>query len=217
MTEIKRIPTGPLDTNTYIITSALAPKQAIVIDPADAKKVLKVLNEQQLKCTAILITHGHFDHILGVADLKAETQATVYIHKNDAEALAETTAEKAYNIFGWEVKRCNIDTLLDTDETISELGLNIRTVWAPGHSPGGVLYFIDSEKVIFTGDTIFKHSVGRVDFPGGDGHALCKTIMDKLYTLDGDYKLYPGHMEATTLNQERSNNPYIKLWEHSPW
>lgn len=207
-------PTGPLGTNTYIVYSeegtAESPAPCAVVDPAGSAKVLKLLRAHNLRCTDILLTHGHFDHVMGVAELKAQENARVAIHRLDASALTDGKASLAH-LGGVLVKKCEVDLLLDDEETITAAGFEFRVIHTPGHTPGGVCYVCEDEKVIFAGDTLFRLSVGRTDLPGGDGEQLSESIAYRLFSLHGDYRVLTGHGEETTLEFERRHNPFMQI------
>lgn len=211
--QILCVPTGPLGTNTYIVCSengtAEKPTDCVVIDPAASKPIIKKLREMNLHCTHILLTHGHFDHTMGVAKLKEEEGALVFIHNADAGALSGGEASLAY-MAGTFVTSCNVDKKLKGNDVFTAAGLKFRVLFTPGHTPGGVCYVVESEKVIFSGDTLFRLSVGRTDLSGGDGMQLYESIAFNLFTLPGDYQVFPGHEEPTTLEFERRHNPFMK-------
>ncbi len=202
------IPCGPLATNTYILYNDGA-SDAIVIDPANSRKALDALNENGLHCSHILITHGHFDHVMGVAELKAHENAKVLIHRIDAPSLNGGEDTLAY-MGGVMVKRCDVDILLEDEQQISAAGFNFRALHTPGHSRGSCCFVFEDERVIFSGDTLFRLSVGRTDLPGGNMDELYSSITHKLLSLDGDYRVLPGHERETTLNFEREHNPFIR-------
>lgn len=211
--QIKTMVCGPIDVNTYVISNGT--RECIVIDPADARLVNEYCAKQELRVTHVLLTHGHFDHILGVAQLQREG-ARVYIHELDAQALHDDRENLSISAsFG--VEPCNADVLVEDGGVITACGLTIDVMHTPGHSRGGVCYMIAQERVIFTGDTLFRLSVGRSDLPGGSARTLNESICSKLLTLTGDYKLYPGHMGDSTLESERANNPFINRWEPEVW
>lgn len=207
------VQTGPLGTNSYVIFNergtAEKPEPCVVIDPAASKPILARLREMDLRCTHILLTHGHFDHIMGVAKLKEAEGAEVFIHENDAAALSGGEASLAY-MAGAFVAKCEVDKHLKDGDAFTAAGLEFRVIHTPGHTPGGVCYVIESEKVIFSGDTLFRLSVGRTDLAGGDGLRLYESIAYRLFTLSGDYRVFPGHDEETTLEYERRFNPFMK-------
>ncbi|MBR3297650.1 MAG: MBL fold metallo-hydrolase [Clostridia bacterium] len=207
------IPTGVLGTNTYIVYRESGtpekPADCVVIDPAASKPVLKKLRELGLHCTHILLTHGHFDHIMGVAKLREEEGAQVFIHNADAGALEGGEASLAY-MAGTFVTNCEVDKRLEDGDAFTAAGLEFSVIATPGHTPGGVCYVIESEKVIFSGDTLFRLSVGRTDLRGGDSMQLYESIAYRLFTLSGDYRVFPGHEEPTTLDFERKHNPFMR-------
>lgn len=211
--QILCVPTGLLGTNTYIVYSetgtAEKPADCVVIDPAASKPIIKKLREMNLHCTHILLTHGHFDHTMGVAKLKEEEGAQVFIHNADAGALSGGEASLAY-MAGTHVTPCEVDKRLKGNDTFIAAGIEFKVIFTPGHTPGGVCYVVESEKVIFSGDTLFRLSVGRTDLAGGDGTRLYESIAFQLFTLPGDYRVFPGHEEETTLEFERKFNPFMK-------
>lgn len=208
-----RIPTGPLGTNTYIVHSDNADIDGripcVVIDPAASMPVLKTLEEKGLKCTHILLTHGHFDHIMGVKKLRDAEDAKVFIHAADAAALSGGEGSLAF-MAGAYVQPCEVDRRLSDGDEFTAAGIDFRVIATPGHTPGGVCYLIESEKTVFTGDTLFRLSVGRTDLAGGDGEQLYESILYRLFSLQGDYRLLPGHEGESTLDYERKHNPYMK-------
>lgn len=211
MLNIISIPTGPLAVNTYIVwRGSKEPcgetRECVVIDPANSGKVLKKLEELDLKPAAILLTHGHFDHIMGVAKLREATGARVYINKLDSAAMKDNGASLA-SMIGVRVDPSNIDGFVEDNSDITEAGITFRALHTPGHTKGGVCYVIGSERVIFSGDTLFFMSYGRTDLPGGDAVALYDSIVYRLFTLKGDYRVLPGHDRETTLDFERRYNP----------
>ncbi len=199
--------TGSLDVNCYFIIDK---GHCAVIDPADEVPVLAYLEKENLKLTHILLTHGHFDHIGGVAKLKEATNAKICIHKKDAPMLRSDDANFA-KFAGMRVEPSVADEILAHNDELTVGDVRIRVLHTPGHTPGGVCYLV--EDCLFTGDTLFRLSVGRWDFPGADGDELFASIKETLFALEGDYKVYPGHMDSTTLEVERNKNPFVRRYK----
>ncbi len=214
--EIKLLHTGPLGTNTYVLYGG-AEGACAVIDPGGAEPVLAFLREKGLRCTDILLTHGHFDHVLGVAELKRESGARVCINRDDAWVLLPDRQESA-PMWGYKIEPSGVDSYASKGDEISAAGFQLRVIETPGHTPGGVCYVLEQpEKVIFSGDTLFCESVGRADLPGGNAAKLYSSIKEELFTLPGDYLVYPGHNRMTTLSHERKTNPYILCGSSEEW
>ncbi|MEN6418472.1 MAG: MBL fold metallo-hydrolase [Clostridiaceae bacterium] len=211
----RQIVNGSLGENAYLI-AADGQKTCAVIDPGEAEPVLAALKREGLSCEAILLTHGHFDHIGGVKQLKDETGAKIYIHEADAGMLTSSRMSLAV-LIGTNIKHTEPDVLLKGGETLAIAGLDIRVIHTPGHTKGGVCYAIASERVLLSGDTLFHTDAGRTDFPGGSAKDLYHSIKDQLYTLEGDYTVYPGHEESTTLDEERQSNTFTCAGDRRGW
>lgn len=196
---IKTIPVGQLETNCYIVTNEQT-LECVVIDPGDeSNTILEYLEDNKLRCRAIMLTHGHFDHTGAVESVMEETGATVYMNTRD-----DVRTQKQMP-FGFALPEGGID--YDDGDIIDEAGLRFEIIATPGHTPGGVT--IRCEDALFTGDTLFRGSCGRVDLPGGDSEAEMASLK-KLCSLEGDFEVYPGHMDSTTLQRERTFNYYCR-------
>jgi len=187
------IPVGPLESNSYIARDRATGALALIDCGVFNKRVREAIAEAGGDLRYILLTHGHFDHVRGVPAAKAAYPgAQVCICAEDVPLLR---SEKA-------------DLLLHGGEIIPLDDSSLRVISVPGHSPGGLCFL--SEKLLFTGDTLFRGEVGRADLPGGDWPTLCASIKE-LYALEGDYKVLPGHGPPSSLEHERRNNPYVKM------
>lgn len=197
---IKTLPVGQLETNCYVVTDEKT-LRCVVIDPGDeSNTILDYMESNRLKCEAIMLTHGHFDHTGAVSAIAEETGATVYMNSRDdarvmkSQQLPFSLPENGINY--------------DDGDIIETAGLRFEILATPGHTPGGVT--IKCEDCLFTGDTLFRGSLGRTDLDGGDMDKELASLK-KLCSLEGDYEVYPGHMDSTTLQRERSFNYYCRM------
>lgn len=198
------ITTGRLYTNTYLIVDGA---DAIVVDPgADYERIVAHLNKLGATAKYVLITHAHFDHI-GVVARFAENGAKIYISKIDYDMLIKSEFYNDLGYFGENVQEFAADALVCDGDKFTICNHQFTVISTPGHTPGGVCYV--AENCIFTGDTLFRLSVGRTDFPFCSHSDLMQSVK-RLFALAGDYTVYPGHGESSTLNFERNNNPYVR-------
>lgn len=203
-------PCGIFGEICYIVSEN---ESAVLIDaPGGNDKITNYLDENNLKLKKILLTHGHIDHIMGLAEIAKITNAEVFISLEDKKLLSDDYLNLS-SVFGLppaEKYEGKVNTVSDGDEIPFE-GKNFKVMLTPGHTEGSVIYIIDN--VIFSGDTIFKGSIGRTDMPGGNTSKILKSLR-KIALLDGkdydDYDIYSGHSEKTTLKHELSTNPYLK-------
>lgn len=196
---IKTIPVGHLETNCYIVTDE-ATLDCAVIDPGDeSNAILDYLEDNHLHCRAILLTHGHYDHVGAVEGVMEETGATVWMHEeDDARVRRNPHFPFALPAGGKYYK----------DGDVVEVGaLRFEVFATPGHTPGGVT--LRCGEALFTGDTLFKGSCGRADLPGGDMEEELRSLK-KICALPGEYEVYPGHMDPSTLERERMFNYYCR-------
>lgn len=194
--EYSVLPLGDLGTNCAIVMDETT-KKAAVIDPgADGEKLAKTLARHGLELEYILLTHGHWDHIMGVEALKKATKAPVYIHK--ADLLLPLSMTKVV---------IPATHYYDEGDRLQLGALSIHVLHTPGHTPGSVCLQIGDH--LFTGDTLFEGSCGRIDFPLGDAKAMRKSLR-KLGLLERDYGFTPGHGDGSTLYSQRTTNPYMR-------
>lgn len=199
---------GNLATNTYIVENSNS-SECLVIDPALAdKKLVEALVGKNVKY--VLLTHGHFDHIGGAKRLREMTGAKIVIHSEDAPMLSDGKLS-LYSIQypGKGTSPFAADILVNDGEELPFGDTKIKVMHTPGHTRGGVCYIFEDDRLIFSGDTLFHLSAGRTDFPGGNPREELHSLA-KIASLEGDYKVYPGHESATTLDFERENNRYMK-------
>ncbi len=196
---IKTLPVGQLETNCYVVTDE-ATLDCAVIDPGDESNlILDYLEENHLRCGAIFLTHGHYDHVGAVDTVSEETGATVYLNRLDDRD------ERHDPHFPFHLP-ANGEYYGDGDSI--EIGsLRFEVIATPGHTPGGVS--LRCGEALFTGDTLFRGSCGRTDLPGGDMEEELRSLR-KLCSLEGDYEVYPGHMDSSTLARERLFNYYCR-------
>ena len=198
--ELVTLITSPIGTNTYILINK-SQKTAVVVDPGDnAPLIFDTLKKQDCVCSAVLLTHAHFDHCNATKELQ-NAGAKVYLYKEE-QILLDTDFNLAHH-FGIKFNAFTPDVTLDDGDNFDECGFNFTIIHTPGHTIGSVCYLYGN--MIFSGDTLFKLGRGRTDFPTGDYGRLCQSI-SKLFALDGDYIVYPGHGEKTLLDYERRYN-----------
>lgn len=208
---IKTIPLGVNQANCYIVMDDNSGSTAVIDPGGSESRLMTALNELEIKnLDFILLTHGHYDHVLGVFDLKNNfSEAKIAIHKNDAQCLEDDKKSLAFHVGDNSQKFIRPDITFE-DGMCFTLGETLLTaLHTPGHTQGCVCFISESQKVIFSGDTLFKQGVGRTDLPGGNMTELIAS-MNKLSALKGNYDIYPGHGPSTTLDEERSNNPYMR-------
>lgn len=206
--KIERFAIGSMGTNCYLIENENT-KEMILVDPAICPDgLMEYVKSSGYTPKAILLTHGHFDHVMGIDGWVKEYGIPVYLQEEEREVLARPEWNLS-SAFGPSYDYHAVDTLKD-GEWITLAGYEIKVLHTPGHTQGGCCYYIPAESVVISGDTLFYRSVGRSDFPTGDTLTLMRSIQEKLFTLPDDVIVYPGHGDATRMGDEKKKNPFVK-------
>jgi len=215
---------GSFETNCYILRESelvLAKAQAgvrsagdcLIIDTGlEADELVDFLREHKLNPVAGVLTHGHIDHISGLAQLRKNFPGVkVYIHKRDANMLTDRQNNLSFlaGITPAASDCLKADFTLEEGSVVEQAGIRLEVLHTPGHTPGGICLYSRKEQIVFVGDTLFADSIGRTDMPGGSTAQLIKSIKEKLLTLPDETIVYPGHGPQTTIGRERKYNPYL--------
>lgn len=199
---------GMCATNTYYVYDDET-KRGLIVDPADSPDtIIARVDSLSMIPEAILITHGHFDHVLAMNKIREHYGIKVYAGLTEKQVLHDM-AMNLTSSFGMG-QTFDADIYLKDGEEFETAGYHIKAIEVPGHTIGGMCYYFDKQGVLFSGDTLFCESVGRSDFPGGSASALCRGIKDKLFVLPEHTKVYPGHMDETTIGNEIKYNPFCR-------
>lgn len=205
--KIEKFVIGIVSTNCYLAINEET-KQTMIIDPgACPAYLLNHIKSEGLKVEGIFLTHGHYDHMLGLKGFCEAFDVPVYVHQVENDMLKtkelnlSTTYTDGYEFFD--------AVCLQDGQNIEFAGYSCKVIHTPGHTPGGTCYYVESEGVLFSGDTLFQNSVGRTDFPGGSVSELVRGIKEKLFVLPEQVLVYPGHMGETTIGHEKKHNPFL--------
>ena len=199
---------GPVATNCYIGINEET-KECFIVDPATCPpEFVSYIKNAGLTVKAVLLTHGHFDHIMGLDALLKEFSVPVYAHEAEREVLESEQLNSSASMLGQPYSFSGVDYVTNRQE-LRIAGFEILVIYTPGHTIGGCCYYIEKEKTLFSGDTLFHGSVGRTDLPTGSMGQLVSSVRDRLFVLPDDTKVYPGHMEETTIGYEKKYNPFI--------
>ena len=205
---LKLFTVGPFASNCYIVGSESS-KRGIIIDPgAEAKLILKTVNDLGLTISLIVVTHMHFDHVGALTPVKEGTGAKFALHEAETAAGLGVFSRMLSSMTGGSFSQLpKPDRLLKEGDTIDIDGLHFTVLHTPGHSPGGISLY--GNGVLFSGDTLFNYGIGRTDFPGCSYDQLMDSIQNKLMTLPDETIVYPGHGPSTTIGEERRSNPFL--------
>lgn len=199
---------GPVQANNYLVVDEVS-KEAILIDCSDyVEEIIDYVKKNNLKVKYILLTHGHFDHVLGINRMNEVLGAKVYVHEGDKEQVVNTRA--VMTMFGLPTEGVENPKITGTLSDAGELTLGnqlIKVIETPGHTPGGVCYLIGN--CLFSGDTLFHGTIGRTDLPGGSFQQIKHSVKDVLFALDENIEVYPGHAEPSTIGYEKKFNDIV--------
>ena len=205
--KIGRMMLGVCQTNCYFIYREGSSK-VIFIDPADyGDQIFQAMKNNGFEVAAILLTHGHFDHIWGCSRLRQLTSAPVYAYEGEEEVLLSSDL----NVSAGAGRACTVkaNTLLKDGEEVTIEGMTFKLIATPGHTQGSCCYYFEEANMLISGDTLFEESVGRTDLPTGSMSTLVRSVKDKLFELPDDVVVYPGHGDSTTIGHEKKYNPFI--------
>jgi len=205
MAKIHTLVVGQLQTNCYVITSR---SEVIIVDPGDEpERILRFIKDLNAIPVRIVATHTHFDHVLGVDEVRKATKVPFLIHPDDL-AMLQSMQSRVRQIMGYEVPPPpKVDGYIKDDDLLRVGDETVRVLHTPGHSPGSIS--LSGDGYVLTGDALFNQSIGRTDLPGGDLKTLIHSIRERLFKLDDATIVYPGHGPETTIGDEKLANPFV--------
>jgi hydroxyacylglutathione hydrolase len=208
--DVHVLPAGPISTNAYLLTSP-ATGAAVLVDAPEGIWALvePLLKKEGCRLTHLLLTHGHWDHTQGAAEVVRRTGAQVFAHSADRPLIETPEVMRPLLLPGLVVEPVAVDRWLADGETLELLGEKVKVSHVPGHSFGSLMFHFERPASAFSGDVLFQGSVGRSDLPGGDFATLEHSIRSRLYTLPDATTIYPGHGEPTTIGEEKIHNPHV--------
>lgn len=198
---------GAVQTNCYFLQNTDT-NEVIVVDPgAKGERIYEEMTNRGYTIKAVLLTHGHFDHVMGADAIRKAAGVKVYLGEEDGK-LIENADLNVSAMFGTPYTT-KADILVKDGEELELAGIKMKVIHTPGHTAGGVCYYLEEEKILVCGDTLFAESVGRTDFPTSSASALVTAIREKLFILPDEVYVYPGHGPTTTIGHEKENNPFV--------
>ena len=204
--KVARMVVGNLGTNCYLIYREES-KETIIVDPADCgEQIFQKLQSQGFTVSSILLTHAHFDHVLGASDLRRASGAKIYALEEE-RPLCENSETNVSAMVG---RPCTIrpNAYLADGQELTLAGMTCKVIATPGHTAGSCCYYFEEAEVLICGDTIFQESVGRTDLPTGSASQLVRSIRERIFTLPEETQLFPGHGDSTTVGHEKKYNPF---------
>ncbi len=208
---IHALPSGPIQTNGYLLTDAKRGEAVLIDAPGDILDAIKpILAKEGCKLTELWITHGHWDHTQDAAKVVRATGAKVLAHAADKTLIENPQVMSAFLGGAIKLEPLHVDRWVVQGDKLDALGLEFEVRHVPGHCPGNVLFYVAAVQAAFVGDALFQGSVGRTDLPGGSREVLAKSITTQIYTLPDETTVYAGHGDATTVGAEKKTNPFVR-------
>lgn len=202
--KIKTFITGPIDVNTYLVINQK--NEAFLVDPSGYDDIVSYIDDKNVNLKFILLTHGHYDHIYKLDEITDKYQCPVYIHEGDSDCIKDPSknlSSYANEYVSFDIKP---NKLTEGEHTIDNFKINV--IHTPGHTPGSAIYYLKQQRIAFTGDFLFKGTIGRTDLPLGDMRKMQKSI-EKIKMLSKDTIIYPGHGPKSNIKSELKLNPYL--------
>jgi len=209
--EVRGVVVGLFRENCWIVGSRRR-GEACVVDPGDEPdEILALARDMGVRITRVVASHAHLDHILAARAIVDATGAPFLLHQQDL-SIAENMPESARRWFGQEVPPAPTPDAFPTDgQDLEVAGVTLRVIHTPGHTPGSLCLYAADAQLLFSGDTLFRESIGRTDLPGGDSQQILRSIAERLYVLPPETRVLPGHMQETTIGYEQAHNPFVRL------
>jgi glyoxylase-like metal-dependent hydrolase (beta-lactamase superfamily II) len=205
------LPAGPIQTNAYLLTEGSLGEAVLVDAPEGIWGLVEpILAKEGCRLTELWLTHGHWDHTQGAAEIVRKTGATVFAHLGDRPLIETPEVMRPLLIPGLVVEPVAVDRWLEDGAAHAALGQEVRISHVPGHSAGSLMFHFPGAAAAFSGDALFRSSVGRTDMPGGDAELLKRSIRSRIYTTPDKTTIFPGHGARTTVGEEKATNPYVR-------
>jgi len=204
------LPAGPIQTNAYLLADATRGEAVLIDAPGDVwPAVADLLQKHKCRLTELWLTHGHWDHTQGGAEVVRQSGARVRAHPDDRAMIETPEIMERFMGESLNLEAIQVDHWVKPGEMFPALGAQVEVRHVPGHCPGNVLFYFSAHSAAFVGDALFNGSIGRTDLPGGEFDQLERSIREQIYSLPGDTVVFPGHGPKTTVARERAENPYV--------